>query len=210
MQIFVDNDILLKLASADLLESLNKIFNITNSSIFILPSAKYYFLKNKKLKLKYSQDIINRVLAALNNYTIIPDGYIDHKRFLKLSNINNIDSGEQILYSIKPPSNDYLILTGDKLSIQQLFTNVNLTDLAEEIKGKIVCLEYLFLRIMTLHNFDLLINNILASNYCGDKTIELVFRQQNLTQELAREGLMSFFNNLNQQTSNSLFNFMPA
>jgi hypothetical protein len=209
VQLFVDNDILLKLASADLLKNLTNIFSVTDSSIFFLPSAKYYISGNKKLKQKYSKEVIKNVLTTIDKYSAIPDEYIDQDLFSKLSNMDNIDSGEQILYSIKPTKDEYLILTGDKLSIQQLYSHHELNEIAAGLKNKIVCLECLFIKIMELYNFEEITNIIRESNYCGDKTIEIVFQQNRLTFELALDGLLSYFNDLNSLTNNSLFRFDP-
>ncbi len=205
MQLFIDNDILLKLGSADLLQNLNKIFNVNNSSIFILSTAKYYISRNKKLEQKYSREMLAKVLEAANSYSIIPDEYLDQEVFLKLSNIPNIDSGEQVLYSIHPPVNDFLILTGDKLSIKELYSNSDIKGIAEGLKNKIVCLEYLFLRLIDLEDFKSFSNRIKEANYCGDKTIELVFQQPALSAGLARSGLLSYYRDLDGQTFQCLF-----
>jgi hypothetical protein len=190
VRLFVDNDILLKLASAGLLKNLNNIFSVDDSSIFVLPTAKNYISKSKKVKHKYSK---------------IPDEYIDNDLFLRLSDIDEIDSGEQILFSIKSAINDFLILTGDKKAIRQLYSHNELIEIASGLKNKIVCLECLFLKLMEQHNFEEFAESIRESNYCGDKTIELVFQQNILTFALARDGLLSNFNNLNNQTNNFLF-----
>ena len=205
MQLFIDNDILLKLGSADLLQNLNKIFNANNSSIFILSTAKHYISRNKKLEQKYSRETLVKILETLNSYSIIPDEYLDQDVFLKLSNIPNIDSGEQVLYSLRPPANDFLILTGDKLSIKELYSNSDIKGIAEELKNKIVCLEYLFLKLIDLEDFESFSNRIKEANYCGDKTIELVFQQPALSAGLARSGLLSYYRDLDGQTFQHLF-----
>lgn len=205
MQLFIDNDILLKLGSADLLQNLNKIFNVNNSSIFILSTAKYYISRNKKLEQKYSRETLAKILETLNSYSIIPDEYLDQDVFLKLSNIPNIDSGEQVLYSLRPPPNEFLILTGDKLSIKELYSNSEIKEIAEELKHKIVCLEYLFLRLIDVEDFKSFSNRIKEANYCGDKTIELVFQQPTLSTGLARSGLLSYYRDLDGQTFQHLF-----
>jgi hypothetical protein len=205
VRLFVDNDILLKLASAGLLKNLNNIFSVDDSSIFVLPTAKNYISKSKKVKHKYSQEVIENILTAIDKYSKIPDEYIDNDLFLRLSDIDEIDSGEQILFSIKSAINDFLILTGDKKAIRQLYSHNELIEIASGLKNKIVCLECLFLKLMEQHNFEEFAESIRESNYCGDKTIELVFQQNILTFALARDGLLSNFNNLNNQTNNFLF-----
>jgi hypothetical protein len=205
VQLFIDNDILLKLGSADLLQNLNKIFNVNNSSLFVLSTAKHYIARNKKLEKKYSKDSLARILETISSYSIIPDEYLDQDVFLRLSDIPNIDSGEQVLYSLRPSSNEFLILTGDKNSIRALYSNPAIKEIAEELKDKIVCLEYLFLRLIDVEDFKSFVDKIKEANYCGDKTIELVFQQPAISIELARSGLLSEFKDLESQSGNSLF-----
>jgi hypothetical protein len=205
VQLFIDNDILLKLGSADLLQNLNKIFNVNNSSIFILPTAKHYIAGNKKLKEKYSKEILNEILKKIDCYLAIPDEYLNQDVYIKLLSIPKVDSGEQILYSLRPPSNDFLILTGDKLSIKALYSNHTIKDIVEQLRNKIVCLEYIFLKLLDLESFESLSKRVMEANYCGDKTILIVFGQPSLSIELVRAGLLSYFKNLDAETDKSLF-----
>ncbi|MDP3580465.1 MAG: hypothetical protein Q8S39_00935 [Ignavibacteria bacterium] len=205
MQLFIDNDILLKLGSADLLQNLNEIFNVNNSSIFVLSTAKHYIARNKKLEQKYSKETLAKILETISGYSIIPDEYVDLDVFLRLSDIPNIDSGEQVLYSIRPPSKEFLILTGDKISIRSLYSNPAIKEIAEGLKNKIVCLEYLFLRLVVVEDFESFVIKIKEANYCGDNTTRFVFQQPAISIELARSGLISEFRDLENHTGNSLF-----
>lgn len=204
MQLFVDNDILLKLGSANLLQDINKIFGVDNSSIFILPTAIPYFKNNKKLIKKYSREVLDNIIEIIRNYSQIPNDYVDSDTHIILSNIPYIDSGELMLYSIKPLSNEFLILTGDKNSIKTLYSNIQLAKIALRLKHKIACLEYLVIRIMEIENFDFLAKKIIESKFCGDDALKSFFNQQSLTKEKALEGLFSYLNNLNEEIGDNL------
>jgi hypothetical protein len=205
VQLFIDNDILLKLGSASLLQNLNKIFNVSNESIYILSTAKHYISNNKNLEKKYSKKTLAQILEAINKYSIIPDEYLDQETFLKLSNILNIDTGEQILFSIRPPSDEFHILTGDKLSIQALYSNLAIEGIATELKNKIVCLEYLFLRFIQTEKIESFSAKIKEASFCGDKVLELIFNQTFISKEIIIEGLLSYFNDINNRINDNLF-----
>lgn len=204
MELFLDNDIILKLASADLLQEIEKIFNTDPKSIYILPTAKHYVLRNKKLKKKYSQEELNNALSFISNYSIIPDDYINQERFISLSNIENIDTGEQALFAVLPKSVDFLILTGDKTALVKLYKQPNLDNIKKDLAGKIVCLESIILMLLELNSFEEISKKIIDSNYCGDIALEIIFSQTHMTLENVQFALNSYYRDLKKQTGDLL------
>ncbi|MDO8550002.1 MAG: hypothetical protein Q7S39_07630 [Ignavibacteria bacterium] len=204
MRLFLDNDIILKLSSIGLLPEIEKIFNTTPDLIYILPNAINYISKSSSVKKNYSQKVIDDAISVIKNYKAIPDEFIDQNRFIRLSNIDNIDSGEQLLFSLTPTSTDFLILTGDKKSLTQLNNDPNIYDIKDELTQKIVCLEFLVLKLLDLSTFQDISQKIIVSNYCKDTFIRIIFRQNNLTAENAKEGLMSYYNDLKSNSGSLL------
>lgn len=200
MLLFVDNDIIIKLGSAGLIQEIEKIFNTNASSIFILPTAKSYFSKSKKLKHKYSHEIIDKTLSIINNYSVIPDEYIDQERFITLSSIENVDSGEKVLFSITPLLKDFLILTGDKNAIIQLNNHPILEPIKNDLARKIVCLESILIKLLERYNFNSISEKITQSDFFGDTVIRLIFSQSNLTLENVKNGLNSYYSDLRERT----------
>lgn len=205
MELFLDNDIILKLSAINSLNKIETIFNVSSESIFILPTAFAYISNSKKVKQKYSSYVIDKALKAIGNYRVIPDEYVDQDKFVQLSNIGKIDSGEQILFSITTSSNDFLILTGDKNSIRELNYYTGLDNVRKHLKNKIVCLEKIILGLLVIEDFYSFVQIIIESDYCGDKTIELVFRQVTITKEKVQQGLNSYFIDLKLQSGSLLF-----
>lgn len=204
MLLFLDNDIILKLGALGLLKELENLFNTDASSIYILPSAKYFISNNKNLRIKYSEELLQNILKAIRNYQVIPDDFVNDQKYLSLADIDKIDSGERLLFSLKPPDKNYLILTGDKNSIIQLSQQQNVDNVESGLKGKIVCLEYIVLKLMETNSFDFIEKGINEKDFGGDAALKLIFNQSNLTLEKAREGLLSYFNDLKDKTKDIL------
>lgn len=202
--LFLDNDILLKIGSLGFLEDLKNLFNTDISSIYILPSAKFYISNNKELRHKYSESTLEEIVSILENYNLIPDKFIDDMRYQSLANIDKIDSGERVLFSINPSIKEFLILTGDKNSIIHLAKQKSIEDIISSLAGKIICLEYVMIKLLDLHGIDFIQRRIKERNFGGDKTLNLVFDQPNINLERAKEGLTSYYNNLFTQSGQLL------
>ncbi len=205
MELFLDNDIIIKLSAINSLNKIETIFNVSFESVFILPSASAYISKSKKIKEKYSIEVIKNALKAIEYYQVIPENYLDQNKFIKLSGIDKIDSGEQILFSITTTSGDFLILTGDKNSIRELNSYPGLDNIRLYLKNKIVCLEKLILIFIKTEEISSLVKKVIDSRFCGDKTLELVFDQEDVSMEKIREGLASYFSDLKLDTGQLLY-----
>lgn len=204
MLLFPDNDIILKLGSLGYLGDLEKIFNTGASSIYILPTARPYILNNKNLRNKYSEQALRNILTALDNYKIIPDEYIDDKHYRSLANIEKIDSGERVLFSVNPVGKEFLVLTGDKNAIIQLSNQGNIDEIKIDLTGKIVCLEYMVLKLLDLYGINIIGQRMIEREFGGDLTLKLVFQQTDLTIAKGRDGLLSYINDLDRQTNHLL------
>lgn len=204
MLLFLDNDIILKLGALGLLQELENLFNTDASSIYVLPTTKHYISKNKKLRNKYSEELLHNILKVISNYQTIPDDFVNDQKYLSLADIDKIDSGERILFSLKPSVEDFLILTSDKNSIVQLNNQKQLQDIKRDLREKIVCLEYIVLKLIEINSFDFIKKRMNENDYGGDTTLKQIFNQSNLTQEMAREGLLSYYNDLKRNTDNLL------
>lgn len=204
LKLFLDNDIILKLGSLGFLDELEKIFNTNTSNIYILPSAFHYLKKNKRLRNKYSEESLQSIIEKIKTYQEIPDVYVDDQRFLSLADIEKIDAGERVLFALNPPEKDFLILTGDKRSLEQLSTQLSDSEIIDDLNGKIVCLEYLIVKILELKGIGSVVQKMKENNFGGDIGLKLIFNQQGLTIEKINEGLMSFYDELKGKTNSLL------
>lgn len=202
MELFLDNDIILKLSVAGLLEEIEKIYKADSSSIYVLPSAPFYFKDNPKLKKKYSSDTIERAKEVANKYSIIPDDYNDEEKFQSIANIDKLDSGEQILFSVTPQTEEILILTGDKNSISALNNAEGVDDIKAYLKDKIIFLEELMFVLIKKEGFEKISKSVSAANFCFDKVIRTCFNQTNADEEKVVDCLKSYVNAQKQSCPN--------
>lgn len=202
MELFLDNDIILKLSAAGLLEKLEEIYNVDASSIYVLPSAPYYFRNNPKFEKKYDSETIKQAKEAAEKYSIIPNKYIEFEKSIRLDAIERIDSGELTLYSLSPESEEFFILTGDKNSIRALNNAEGVDDIKAYLKEKIVFLEELMLVFIEKESFEKIFKSVSAANFCYDIVVRNCFNQTNVDEEKVVDCLKSYSNNLKQICTN--------
>jgi len=202
LELFLDNDIILKLYAADLLEKIEEIYKVDKSSIYVLPSTPFYFKNNPKLEKNYDSETIKRAKEATEKYSIIPDEYNDEEKFQRLGDIEKIDSGEQILFSVTPQSDKFLILTGDKSSISALNNAEGVDDIKAHLKDKIIFLEELMLVFIEKDSFEKISKSISSANFCYDIVVRNCFNQTNVDEEKVVDCLKSYSNNLKQTCTN--------
>lgn len=60
------------------------------------------------------------------------------------------------------------------------------------------------MKLIEINSFDFIKKRMNENDYGGDTTLKQIFNQSNLTQEMAREGLLSYYNDLKRNTDNLL------
>lgn len=202
MELFLDNDIILKLSAAGLLEKIEEIYKVDASSIYVLPSAPFYFKNYPKLKKNYDSETIERAKEAAEKYSVIPDEYNDDKELQILADIEKIDSGEQILFSITPDTEEFLILTGDKNALLALNNAEGISEIKSFLKDRIVFLEELMLIFIDKDSFEIISQKVSASNFCYDKVIQTCFNQTTADEEKVITCLKSYVKSQKQSCPN--------
>jgi hypothetical protein len=130
------------------------LFEVAPKDLYITQSCKFYFLKNKRLKDKYPQSILNRCLEFCKSVSVIEE--FDEEMNAKLSSYDDIDAGEGILFSASVLYSKSLILTGDKRSIESLAT----FNEKEKFAHRIMILEQVIQKYIRWKGFDLVKNKI--------------------------------------------------
>jgi hypothetical protein len=190
------------LSAAGLLVKIKEIYKVDSSSIYVLPSAPFYFKNNPKLEKNYDSETIKRAKQAAEKYSIIPDEYNDDEKFQKLADIEKIDSGEKILFSLTHQTEEFLILTGDKNSISALNNAEGVDDIKAYLKDKIIFLEELMLVFIEKVSFEKISKSISAANFCYDIVVRNCFNQTNVDEEKVVDCLKSYSNKLKQTCTN--------
>jgi len=185
------------------LDNLPEILGVETKDLYYISTLPHYLRKNKKIKQKYSSAAITTLLAKIENYSLIPDDIINDELFVSLSEFDGIDSGEQVLFSVNPPSREFLILTGDKNAILAL-NNSCLSALKSKLKDKIIFLEELLLKLLPDLNVDEFYNRLKSLNFCGDMALKICLGQTHITTKKIEECLVSYIRNL-RSAAPSLF-----
>jgi hypothetical protein len=118
----------------------------------------------------------------------------------RLSSLEDIDSGEAMLFAASVLYSDSIILTGDKRSIESLANFEH----KEKFKNRIMILEQIIKRYIVSKGFDEIKNKIIPFNEI-DTSIRTIFGSGDLSKpdnvELA---LTSYINDLRTRTANLL------
>lgn len=154
MNLFLDNDVLEKLASWDLLDDGVRACGFGLDSVRVLPSLKFRLglAGKKKGRPKYPEDILARLqsfLTAVGECTEAPPTDDD-----ALVNVSNLDAGEAILFVQAASTDGAILLTGDKRSIQAVATAPECAEIANRLAGRVLCLEQVVLRIVDTLGFE--------------------------------------------------------
>lgn len=169
-----DNDVLIKLATFDLVDEAAKALGVNFSETYILPTAKYVFrVKNPaKAANKYGAKAASRLADIVRSTKEI--SWVDHEDVQKFETIAGIDPGEAVLFSATKERDDFLIATGDKRCIKTLVAHPQCTDIVERVAGKVVCFEQVIGRTCGNAGFALVRERVCPALSC-DGTIGNAF-----------------------------------
>ncbi len=144
MALFIDNDVLLKLASYDLLDTVLTMFKIRPKDIHVLPTAKYALLPAKdRLRRCKTEECAARLEAFLSKTSKLnPDG-VDAGKLDTLVAKPGIDAGEALMLAGAASNSESFIITGDKRAIEALQLGEGLDDVREALVGRVLSLELL-------------------------------------------------------------------
>lgn len=212
MNTLLDNDILYKASCYRLLTSLVKAIPLAAPKVGILGAASFVILKKieRNTKLKDNQrakDYLNNALSAL----IILEPTADELslaaelEYVAQQNSLNIDQGECQLCAIAVIRAVPFLGTGDKRAIKALEPLSNHCSQLKKLHQKILCLEQLFYRLMSIESPES-IKAAVCSEPIVDKALAICFAcsrdDSNIQQWL--EGLMSYMADLRRHSGNFL------
>lgn len=174
MSLFLDNDVLAKLASWNLLEDGIKACGFALADVRFLPTAPYWLGLAGKKKCSYPPEVQGRLrafLAAAQACAEDPAG--DDS---ELHKVDDIDAGEAILLSQAARSAGSFLATGDKRCIRAVVTAPACARLVSMLVGRVLCLEQVLLRVVDLLGFEEVKKRIVGSNQLAlDTSVRAAF-----------------------------------
>jgi len=175
---FSDVDLLVVLAQTDLITEALSVLNIKNQDVIVTntlilraKSSGGKGLANLGLTAQGKQRFVNLVT---NSKPIIESQ--DSHILARLSD-EGIDEGEAILFAAACTDDNSLVVTGDKRALNDL---AKITDLSEQFKYRVICLENLFLALFNKYGYDEIkekVAIVLETGACENKTLALCMKR---------------------------------
>jgi len=174
LKLFIDNDVILKLAQYGILEQLPKLFTRSGAiQVSVLDSARYKLLpKQNPLKLCKSEEAATQIATLLGLAEKVSAADVDLDVLEQLNAVPGIDAGEALLFAAAAADPDSVILTGDKRALNGLGEHL-LEALAPSLRSKVITLEGLIQGFVELDHPST--QYAIRSNPAVDKALSMVF-----------------------------------
>jgi hypothetical protein len=172
LKLFVDNDVILKLAQYGILEHLISLFP-GPADLIALDSARYKLLpKRNRLELCKTEEVAGRVEAFLDAAVPASTEPVDVELLERLNGSPGIDTGEALLFATAASADNARVLTGDKRALAGL-GGLQDAYCSQALAGKIIMLEALLQRFTQIDPGHT--QQAVRSNPTVDKALTNVF-----------------------------------
>lgn len=194
MVLFLDNDVLQKLAMLELLDEAIDVAGA--SSVHVLYTARYRYKKQQK---KLGEALCNRILAFIDTCTEIEEAPSNAAVF---QHKPDIDHGEAILLDAAAKTSGSVLWTGDKRCIIALAGDDSLQHIASALAGRILCFEQIVVRLIDRCGFAAVHERVLAAPPFWDRSVgQVAFGSgAKATEPNVREALEHTIANLRSKT----------
>lgn len=210
MIVLADNDLILKLAQCDLLESLHLLLGIDeNYQLQTTATARYQVIpKNEEKALAKAGNesiLVNLKLFFEKAIEIQP---LDDHVLIQMENLDGIDSGEQLLFATMLSLPSSLLVIGDKRALTAVLNNkLMIPDIFSALEGRVLTFESAILLAIIAFGFpnvkqrllgnpspDGVLRNVLKNDMSESDLIEcLVSYSRDQLPFLARKDLLNKF-----------------
>ena len=201
MRLYVDNDIVHKLAAVGLFDAVLLSLGATRPDVFVVGSARFKFFVAKETAKgvkRYGEETHRKICDIINGVNSLSQEP-DVAGLEQLKDVVDIHAGEAVLFAVAAADPDALLLTGDKNALRALAAS-EATDLLERLRGRVLCFEQLLLRVIESQTFDV-VRDAVAPERNVDGATKMIFSNGTMTEEAhAMEGLTSFLGSLRGET----------
>ena len=168
MKWHIDNDIVIKLATLDVVNESISALGLAKSDIRVLPTAQYKLhtvAKRDKGEAKYGK-LTHQRIAALVNTVATVGGSNGKEHIDRLTGLPNVDAGELILVAETAANLDSMLITGDKRSLRAIAGDRRGVHTVQAIAGRVVCFEQVILAVLDKHGFEPMIARLVGGMSC--------------------------------------------
>lgn len=209
LKLFIDNDVILKLAQYGILEHLPKLFTRRGEvQISVLDSARYKLLpKQNPLKLCKSEEAASQIAMLLGIAQKVSVAGVDLAVLEQLNAVPGIDAGEALLFAAAAADVYSVILTGDKRALTGLSEH-HPEVLALSLSSKIITLEGLIQGFVELDHLST--QQAIRSKPAVDKALSMVFGvSAAASEESVQAGLNSYVGHVRKMLGGMINNGPP-
>lgn len=154
MKIFLDNDIIIKLASLDLLDLFSSLLRDEDAGVACLASLPYR-LARKPLEAHAQTRVVGFVSSCRKlDRAYLAELEIDLDNQELLYTCPGIDAGEAQLLSAALAEPDAVVLTGDKRCLKALCQSSVTMPLVPKLQGRVLILEQVMIIMISTFGFD--------------------------------------------------------
>jgi len=212
----VDNDVILKMGKWDLLSELVALLGGDMSTIFHLATCRHVLCPPHKpakaLKRCGDQATVERIANFCADTMPLPPPK-ETTWLKKLNEVPDIDTGEVLLFAVGLEEESSFTYIGDKRSLVALAGNESLLGCVRALNGRIKCLEQIIAELIASHTLDHILRKI-RTRKDVDRAMNMVLgnRPQSKNTNDIWQGLLSYYNHLNELTGGLLAEFpcMPS
>lgn len=207
MNLFIDNDVVHKLARLNLTSPAMRALAQSGGSLRVLGTARYKFHVDKpeKGRAKFGSRVHPRIVDFLSHCQRVDDEF-DQGTHDRLSGVADIDGGEAMLLAASLLFPDSRLVTGDKRCLIALATDAACRDDVAALAGRVVCFEQAVLKTIEHIGFESLFSLVLPElDEIDDVALRVVFGSREKTTETsARAALRSYVEDLRKKTAGLL------
>lgn len=175
--VFIDNDVISKLASCDLLDDAITVLGLQKADVRILGTFKHRFgITNEKRRAKVEQQVGVAAYQRLIDFQgSVGEVEVNHGDLLTaFEDLAAIDAGEAQLYAEASEIADSFIVTGDKRSIRSLASAAACREICQNLSGRVICFEQLIKDILSRREFHQVKGKIVPAVDC-DSVLRCAF-----------------------------------
>lgn len=165
MIVLADNDIILKLAQCDLLDSLADLLGTDIENIYIPTTARYQLIPKNPQKL-LSKCGNEETVARLQKFLAVAKDVPEIKNLdllSRLTEIPNIDGGEQQLFAACVTDDKSILITGDRNALRAVISGKDyIPEVHAGLIDRVVTFESALLLALNFFGFAVLKQKLLA------------------------------------------------
>lgn len=195
-----DNDVILKLAAFDLLTESLAALGVTHDSVYVLSEAKHVL---GRIAPRHGPEVSARIQEFLS--LVKPINWSPPSAELLLfEDTLGIDPGEAVLFASTATVGAFTLTTGDKTSLRALSNSIGCEHIARRLAGRVVCLEQLIERCISLYGFETIKQKILPYRDCDTAVLALFGSGPAASEAGVADGLRSYIADLRTATGGLL------